>query len=370
MAQGLYVHIPFCESICTYCDFPKTVVGREVQSDYVTQLVAELQACAPTLADVETVYIGGGTPSHLAADDLIRVFNAIADVVDLGRVREFTVEANPGDIDDAFVRLLRDHAVDRISLGVQSGQERLLRLMGRDHSRTDVVRAVDILHERRFFNVNLDFIYSLPGETEEELAADIDFACSLQPTHLSFYSLILEPRTILWHERKKGRVALPDEETEAAMFETVTATLPRRGYGRYEVSNFSLPGFESKHNLLYWNVREYLGVGMGAHSQVEGRRFHNHPTLHSYTQSVRKTGFGGRIEDPCDLVQEACILGLRKASGIDLADVWCRFHADVLRRYPRLYKNAEEGLLTIDDRSVRLTDRGLILMNYVEKSFA
>jgi len=369
MIQGLYVHIPFCRSICTYCDFPKTVASASARADYVRAIATELSASRSDLADVETVYIGGGTPSMLAPDDLEAVLLAVEAAVDVGRLKEYTIEANPGDVDRDFVRLIRAHGIDRVSLGVQSGHSRLLALMGRTHTKADVERAVATFHEQRFYNLNLDFIHSLPTETVAELEEDLDFACRLQPTHLSFYTLILEPKTILWYEKKEGRLVLPDEETEARMFETVLRVLPERGYRRYEVSNFAIGGFESRHNLLYWNAREYLGVGMAAHSQASGRRFHNAPTYAKYLAAVRSTGFGGRIEDPCDLLQEACVMGLRKASGIDRGDIWRRFQTDVVRRYPRLLQNETEGLVAIDDRSVRLTDRGLIVMNYVERSF-
>jgi len=370
LSKGLYVHIPFCDRICAYCDFPKTVAPAPVREQYLEALKTELDAVRAEVSDVDTVYVGGGTPSSLGVEALSDLCDFLASVVNVPHLKEFTVEANPNDVDGEFARMLKAKGVTRLSLGVQSGEPRLLGLMGRTHGREDVERAMRALHDIHFYNVNLDFIYALPTQTVEELGRDLDFATRLQPTHLSFYTLILEPRTILYHEWKEGRLEPLDEETEAAMAELVNRTLPARGYLRYEVSNFAIAGFESKHNLLYWDVHDYLGVGMGAHSLSHGVRFHNETTLSRYLAAVKKSGVGGRIPDPCDPVREACVMGLRKASGIDVTDLWLRFKVDVLLRFPRLRQNEAEGLVAIDGRSIRLTEKGFMLMNYVERSFA
>lgn len=369
MAKGLYLHIPFCRSICTYCDFPKAVASASLQEEYVQALKSELSASSDQLTDVESIYIGGGTPSALDPALLTDLLDFIRVNIDLDRVKEYTIEANPGDVDRDFVKRIKRGGVDRISLGIQSGNDRLLATMGRTHTAEMAIAAVNTLHDLHFFNINLDFIYAVPGETMADLVADIEFACSLQPTHLSFYTLILEPKTILYHLQKTGNLELIEEELEATMFEAVMRILPERGYARYEISNYAIEGFASKHNLGYWDVREYLGVGMAAHSQLGTTRFHNQPTLSRYLAAVKKTGFGGRIEDACDLVQETCLMGLRKTEGIDLTSIWLRFQTDVLRRYPRLVQNRDEGLIVIDNDRLRLTDKGVLLMNYVERSF-
>ncbi|HAQ55854.1 MAG TPA: hypothetical protein DCR44_00360 [Acholeplasmatales bacterium] len=370
MAQALYVHIPFCDAICTYCDFPKMVAPAAFKTAYIDALKTEIVASRAELADVETIYIGGGTPSSLPHDLLSDLLDFLAAQVDVGRLREWTIEANPNDVTYDFARLIKAKGVTRLSIGVQSGRPELLKMMGRTHTKEDVERAVKAVHDAHFYNVNLDFIYAVPTETMADLEADLAFALALKPLHLSFYTLILEPRTMLFHDWREGRVTLLDEELEATMFETVNRVLPQAGYRRYEVSNFAITGFESKHNLHYWNAHDYLGVGMGAHSLFGSTRFHNHPSLSKYLASVKKTGTGGRLVDPCDPFREACVMGLRKVSGIDRADLWVRFHQDPLLRFPRLYDNERDGLLLIDDASIRLTDKGLILLNYVERSFA
>ena len=369
MAKALYVHIPFCEAICTYCDFPKMVAPAAFKTAYVDALKAEIAATRDDLAEVDTVYLGGGTPSSLSHDLLSDLLDFIASQLNVTRLREMTIEANPNDVTYEFVRLIKAKGVTRLSIGVQSGQPHLLKLLGRTHAKEDVERAMKAVHDAHFYNVNLDFIYALPTETIADLEADLAWAVALKPLHLSFYSLILEPKTILFHDWKEGRLPLLDEELEATMFETVNRVLPPAGYHRYEVSNFAIVGFESKHNLHYWDAHDYLGVGMGAHSLLGNTRFHNHPTLSKYLAAVKKTGFGGRLADPCDPFREACVMGLRKVSGIDLADLWVRFGIDPLIRYPRLRDNERDGLVTIDHASIRLTEKGLILLNYVERSF-
>lgn len=370
MAQALYVHIPFCEAICTYCDFPKMVAPASFKTAYIDALKTEIAASRAELGDVDTIYLGGGTPSSLSHDLLSDLLDFIAAQVDVEHLREWTIEANPNDVTYEFARLIKAKGVTRISIGVQSGQPEMLRLLGRTHTKEDVVRAMKAAHDAHFYNINLDFIYAVPTETMADLEADLAFAIVLKPLHLSFYTLILEPRTILFHEWQAGRLSLLDEELEATMFETVNRVLPPAGYRRYEVSNFAIVGFESKHNLHYWDAHDYLGVGMGAHAFLASTRYHNHPTLAKYLSSVKKTGFGGRLPDPCDPFREACVMGLRKVSGIDRADLWVRYHADPLLRFPRLCENERDGLLVIDDASIRLTDKGLILLNYVERSFA
>jgi len=295
MAKGLYLHLPFCRSICTYCDFPKLAGASDKIEGYIRSLSREMEAYPEEFVDLETVYLGGGTPSAIGLPALSALFSALEKRVDFSRIREFTIEANPQDVTPDFVRLIRDHHVNRVSLGVQTSHSRLLRILGRSEERQCVEDAVRILRAGGIANLNLDFIYAIPSQTLAELRADLNYAASLRPEHLSFYSLILEEKTQLMHDVRHGLIQMADEDLEADMFEMVMDTLPAKGYAHYEISNFARPGFPSAHNMIYWNVREYLGLGMGAHSQTGIRRFHNFATLSAYQDAVDRTG-KGRID--------------------------------------------------------------------------
>lgn len=370
MAKGIYIHVPFCQSVCTYCDFPKLAGGEERIPDYVRALIREMDAYPDEWKDVETLYLGGGTPSRLPLPELDRLFQALSAKTDLSRLSEFCLEANPQDLTPEFARFLAGWGVNRVSLGVQTSHPHLLALLGRTHGRGDVLRAISALRNAGIGNVNLDFIYAIPGETFAELEADIAYATSLGAAHLSFYSLILEEKTLLWHEIRDGKLSLCSEDLEADMAEAVMDLLPARGYEQYEVSNFARPGFQSRHNVLYWNVQPYLGLGMGAHSQIGTIRFHNHPMLSRYLSAVETTGTGRAAFDPCDLAQETGLMGLRLREGLSRSAFRERFGEDILLKYPRLAKNLTEGLLELAGDRLRATRRGLLLLNYVERSFA
>jgi oxygen-independent coproporphyrinogen-3 oxidase len=279
------------------------------------------------------------------------------------------LEANPIDITDELAEFLFQHHVHRISLGVQTGHESFLQLLGRTEGPDQVKNALNILRAHGIENINLDFIYAIPQETLTDLKADIEYALSLKPKHLSFYSLILEERTKLFYEVQRGRIKPLLIDQEADQFEFVMDELPKHGFRQYEISNFALPGFESLHNQIYWETEPYLGLGMGAHSQIGLKRFHNHATLQKYLDAVRQTGTGIERVDPCDLEQEFGILGLRKTAGISLKTFHDRFGNELLTRFPRLRKNLAEGLLKREEDVLRLTRHGILVMNYVEESF-
>jgi len=369
MIKGLYLHIPFCKSVCTYCDFPKLAGASERIDEYVHALAKELDSYRDELTAIETLYLGGGTPSSIGIPALEVLFAKLEACLDFTQIQECTLEANPIDITDALAEFLVHHHVNRISLGVQTGHLPLLKLLGRSEGPDVVRKALQILRSHGIDNINLDFIYAIPSETLENLKSDIEYAISLQPKHLSFYSLILEERTKLYFDIQKGRIQPTSIDDEADQFEYVMDTLPKRGYPQYEISNYALPEFASKHNQVYWDTLPYLGLGMGAHSQVETKRFHNHATLQKYLDAVQATGRGIESFDPCELKREFGILGLRKTAGIRLKTFQERFKSDLLVTYPRLAKNLADGLLVREKDVLRLTRRGILVMNVVEESF-
>lgn len=369
MAQGLYIHIPFCRVVCGYCDFPKLAGAMEFAPAYVEALIREMGYYSDEMREVRTVYLGGGTPSALGIPLLNRLFDALEAQMDPKQWEEVTLEANPGDIDPPMAAFLASRGVNRLSLGVQTSHPRLLEILGRPQDPQSVPLAVQRLRDAGIRNINLDFVYAIPTQTVAELAEDLDFAIGLEPMHLSFYSLILEEKTALAYAIRTKKWAPLSEGTEASMFEMVNDRLPAAGYPRYEVSNFSRPGWHSRHNVIYWNVQPYLGLGMGAHSQIGTIRFHNHPTLRAYLQAVETFGNGRQAEDSCDLSMETGLMTLRLTQGIGLRAFSQRFGVDLFARYPRLRQYVEWGLLVCEDDHLRLTPRGLLLMNQVETAF-
>lgn len=369
MIKSLYIHIPFCKQICTYCDFAKLVGNSSLMLSYTDALVKELDHYAHDLSIIETIHIGGGTPSALPTELLHKIFVKLSHITNLKSLKEFGIEANPNDISDELALLLKKFHVTRLSLGVESSNPLHLKAMNRSHTIDQVGNALSILHQHGFHNINLDFIYAWPKQTMEELKRDLRYALSLKPTHLSFYALILEPKTKLYYDYMNHEVSLTDEDTDASMYEYLLEELPKNGYYQYEISNFSLKGYESKHNLAYWNLDEYLGVGMGAHSQVGEKRFHNSSTINDYLNNVERNNCGFESYDPCDLFQETFIMGLRKVEGVNISSITNRFLINPFIQYPKLLKNIEEKLLVIENDYLKLTQKGMLLLNYVERSF-
>ena len=369
MIKSLYIHIPFCQKICTYCDFAKLVANDKLMEDYLSALIKELDYYKNQLTSIKTIHIGGGTPSSLPIHLLERIFIKLSQIVDLSRLEEFGFETNPNDVSESLVTVLKKYHVNRVSLGVESSFNHHLVAMNRSHNIIQVIEAVNILQMKGIKNYNLDFIYAWPNQTFDELIKDIDFAVKLNPTHLSFYGLILEPKTKLNFDYEHRKIQLIDEDTDASMYEYLMKELPKLGFEQYEISNYAKPGFESKHNLTYWQIEEYLGIGMGAHSQVNAKRFHNFSSIKDYISSVNTEGYGFQSEDACDLMQETFIMGLRLNVGVNVNHFKQRFSLDPLILYPDIQKNINELLLVYENDVIKLTDRGRLLLNYVEQSF-
>ncbi|MDD3122291.1 MAG: radical SAM family heme chaperone HemW [Candidatus Izemoplasmatales bacterium] len=365
MIKGLYIHIPFCENICTYCDFPKMVASEKLQYEYLNALIIELIHYQSEYQSLETIYIGGGTPSFLNQELLQKVLHAIDTYIDLSKIKEFTIEANPKDVNENFVKLIKKHHVNRLSIGMQTSHVGLLKTIGRNHTSQDIKSAIDICHKHNLYNINIDIIYAIPGENVYEVASDLQFVFSLKPTHISIYSLILEEKTKLYFDYTKGIITLVDEDTEFRMANVINSLMIESGYIQYEISNYSLPGFESKHNLGYWNLEEYLGIGMGASSQFDGCRFVNHKSLHMYLEQIIKSSTGIMSEEDFNPRQETILLGLRKKTGVSLADFEAVFHQTIFEAYPELEHFIDLGLLHKNSTHLFLTDKGIMLSNQV-----
>lgn len=365
MIKGLYIHIPFCEKICHYCDFPKMKTSIQNQHAYIKALLNELDFYQDKLQEIETIYIGGGTPSSLPNDLLESLLKAINEKCPLHQVKEFTIEANPSDVTSNFIQLIQKYNVSRLSIGVQSTKTHLLKAIGRTHTYEDIKAMILILQEHQFDNFNFDFIYGIPNQTMNDILDDLSFIQAYQIPHLSFYSLILEEKTILYHQVQNHQVKLLDEDIVDEMEEEIFRQLTNHRYHKYEISNYAYPGYESIHNQLYWQVEEVLGIGYGAASFVNQERYHNDTSLSSYLMSVEKNGHSHHFQEITNVKQETLLLGLRMTKGISILTYQNRFHEHPYESYPDLQSFEEKGLLEISDGYLRFTHLGMKLSNQV-----
>lgn len=365
MIQALYVHLPFCQHICHYCDFAKMVAGKSIQARYVEALVREIQLLEEDLSEVKTIYFGGGTPSSLSLEHLDQIVVELAKKVDLSKVSEWTIEANPNDVTEPFLTWAKRVGINRLSIGAQSFSKRLLSILGRDHHADQIREAVRLAKAVGITNINIDLIYGIPTQTRSEFRSDLEEVLALDLPHISLYSLILEEKTILKHQINQGILTMPDEDLVADLAEEANAFFQEHGIHQYEFSNYAKEGHQSAHNLVYWHLQEYLGVGLAASSQVQETRFTNDTTLKGYLHHVSSKGNGGRIEEPCDLAMEAFLMGLRLNEGVDLDQYQIRFSKDPLTSYPALSKYLDKGLLEVVNRKIRFTDHGRMVSNVV-----
>lgn len=284
---GIYIHIPFCEKKCFYCDF-YSLENHSQRAPFISALVKEIAMFKESYGrrKADTIFFGGGTPSLLTPSELERIISAITNSFQIAEDSEFTLECNPGTVDTAYLPEYRSLGVNRLSFGVQSFFDDELKFLSRIHSAQEAVNAVARARQAGFTNINIDMIYSLPGQTVERLLANIDKALSLETEHISAYSLIVEPGTPLNAAVEKGEIKPAAESTEADMYGIVMSSMEEHGLIHYEISNYCRPGFQCKHNLKYWNAEQYASFGPSAHSYVDGQRWWNVSSLTSYLSEV------------------------------------------------------------------------------------
>ncbi len=366
---GLYLHIPFCKSKCLYCDFcslPHPTPER--LAAYTEALCRDLSAWAPRLTDyrVDTVYLGGGTPTVLPVEALERILSALAEGYHLAPDAEVTVECNPATVTRETLSRLRSAGCNRLSIGLQSIHPQELRALGRLHSFSDACRTVEDARAAGFANISLDVMSGIPEQTEESRQRTLEAVCALSPEHISSYDLILEEGTPLFRARE--RLRLPDEETSRRMYLSGVAYLASRGYEQYEISNFARPGYPSRHNLRYWECREYLGLGPAAYSDLFGRRFGNSRDVDAYIEG-RELLSESEAPSVGERIDEALMLGFRLKKGISLSELKARFGdfpSDAL--LSSLTPYLEAGLCIRREDCLALTPEGMLLCNAVLSS--
>jgi oxygen-independent coproporphyrinogen-3 oxidase len=380
---SLYVHIPFCTAKCGYCDFNSYAGHEHMIPSYTVGLVreAKLWRSATEGRPVATVFFGGGTPSLTPLNELRPIMDALREAFDFAPDAEVTVESNPGSLDEEYLRGLRALGVNRLSIGVQSFHDDELRALDRIHSADDAKAAFRAARSAGFDNVNLDLIYGLPEQPIERWQASAEQALALVPEHLSLYALTVEEGTPLARDVARGRTPAPDPDMQADQYEWTQERLACAGYEHYEISNWARPGHRCRHNLTYWQCREYLALGAGAHSYLDGVRFANAVLPAQYLSLVDESwraaeagdgetpmrqAVSGETITPELAMSDTLILGLRLTEGVELASFRKRFGVDALEVYgARLAEPFEWGLLEIDDGFLRLTKRGRLLSNEV-----
>ncbi|WP_422929418.1 radical SAM family heme chaperone HemW [Singulisphaera sp. PoT] len=366
--RAAYVHIPFCAHKCGYCDFA-SLAGVDHLADRYLEALGREMAMMKEPAEVDTIFVGGGTPTRLDADQLHRLLEMIRRWYPLAPGGEWTVEANPGTLDERKVDVLAAGGVNRVSLGAQSFQPDLLRVLERNHAPEEVPKALDWIRPM-FEHWSFDLIFGVPGSNLGLWRDDLETALALKPSHLSCYGLVYEKGTALWKQWNAGQVREVDEESERAMYAHTIERLGREGLAMYEISNFARPGHESRHNLVYWANDAYFGVGVGAARYVSGVREVNTRDLHAYLRRIEAdepaTGPTETLE-PEPRARETAVLMLRRTIvGLDREDFTRRtgFDLDTLAG-PTIAKYVESGLLEDDGRRVRFTPDGIFLADSV-----
>ena len=365
-----YVHIPFCTQICYYCDFSKVFIKNQPVDSYLEHLIEEYDSY--DIQKLRTLYIGGGTPTALSAPQLAFLLEKLTDKLDLSYLEELTIEANPGDLDQEKIAVLKDSPVNRVSLGVQTFNDRMLKQIGRSHLEKDIYENIANLKKAGFDNISIDLIYALPKQTMEDVKTNVAKAIALDIPHMSLYSLILENHTVFMNRMRRGKLPLPKEDLEAEMFEYIIAELEKAGFEHYEISNFSKPGFESRHNLMYWDNAEYFGIGAGASGYVDGVRYKNHGPIRHYLEAVEAGN--ARVQEEVltlkEKMEEEMFLGLRKKSGVSKKRFEEKFGLSFEDQYGSVVSElTEQGLLVPDRDIVRMTKQGLFLGDTVAEKF-
>ncbi|MBE8951301.1 MAG: radical SAM family heme chaperone HemW [Quinella sp. 3Q1] len=362
----IYIHIPFCERKCNYCAFNSKIGGTAEKISYVEALIAEINLRGDNSA-LETIYFGGGTPTTLTLSQLEKIICAVEKNFNVNTCAEITIEANPGTVDENFLRGLKTLGFNRLSLGVQSFDDALLKILGRIHTSRAAIETVE-LAKNFFANVSVDLMYGLPNQTLQNLRHDVEIIKKLDVEHVSIYGLEIEDGTKFFELARAGNLNLPDENLCADMYDFITQTLPALGYRRYEISNFAKKNFESRHNRGYWTGKKYFGFGAGAHSFDGKLRTSNVRNVKAYIE--KNFSVVEEVVTRQAAMEEFCFLGLRMTAGISAKTFEDKFGANIFDVFgDAIKKNRRHGLLEVDGDKIFLTARGMALGNEVFADF-
>lgn len=373
--EAVYVHVPFCEQICHYCDFNKVFLKGQPIDEYIEICVEEMKNTVKQFPhqQVKTVYVGGGTPTALTAKQLERLLAGINDYFSPVVDAEFTVEVNPGSVTKEKLEVLKSAGVNRLSIGVQAFQNDLLKKIGRTHQENDIYKTIESARNHGFKNISIDLMFGLPGQTVEMFKETLNKALKLEIPHFSAYSLKVEEKTVFHQLLRKGQLLLPSEDAEVEMYEILINDLKSNGYNHYEISNFGHPGYESEHNLIYWNNQEYYGIGAGAHGYVQGKREANAGPIKKYMKLVQDNGrsvFESHSVTEKEKIEEQMFMGLRKIEGVSITEFVNRFQITPEEIFGEKLKQLQHrGLIKVGADRIKLTHQGLFIANEVFECF-
>ena len=379
MPAGIYLHIPFCKSRCSYCDFATDIYrSSDAVERYVYALCREIEtfnvedpnSAISNTKSADTIYFGGGTPSLLSPEQVGKILSTVHDKFEIADKAEITMEMNPATVTSETLSAYRSLGIDRASFGVQTFDDRELRLLARGHDADDARNTFKLLRDACFDNISFDLIAGLPGQTLDRWRRNLDEAIAMRPEHMSLYILEVHEGTPLAEQIRSSRRPRPDESLAAEMYDVMLDKLSEAGYEQYEISNFALPGFESRHNSKYWRLEPVFGFGVSAHSFDGSERYANERDTSKYVAMIENSGTAEVSRDEIDAASEFAFLGLRLVDGIDLDEYRDEFGVDIVVKYSSELKDANaDGLVEYCDRRLRLTRKGMLFSNEVFSIF-
>ena len=373
---GIYIHIPFCVKKCSYCDFVSFCSDEKIWEQYTNAVECEIEnKKIENPKKVTTIYIGGGTPSLIPEKYIVKIINTVKSRFKIEELAEITIEVNPGTVTEKKLVAYKNVGINRISIGLQSAEDRILKLIGRIHNYQTFLSTYNLTRNIGFENINVDLMLAIPTQTKEELLNTLNKVIELKPNHISLYSLIVEENTEIKKALEVGKLEYVDEKVEREMYWKTKRILEKNGYFHYEISNFAKRGLESKHNMDCWNQEEYIGFGIAAHSYINNKRFSNISNLEEYIKNINEENFEKNIElhenqTKQDKMKEYMIIGLRKIGGISISEFERRFRISPLFYFRfEIDKLVKENLLEVDLDYIKLTKKGLDFANIVFEEF-
>ena len=370
---GIYVHIPFCKQKCSYCDFISYCDKNDLIEKYIKALKQEIENSSVNEYEISTIYIGGGTPSYIESKYISEILKTIKQKYNISRNVEITIEVNPGTATKEKLRDYVEVGINRISIGLQSCNNNLLKMIGRIHTYEEFLSTYKLAREVGFKNINVDLMIGLPNQTLDDVKKSLEEISKLNPEHISVYSLIVEEGTPIEKKIAKGQLKLPNEELEREEYWEVKKFLENLGYKHYEISNFAKTGYESKHNLNCWEQKEYLGFGAAAHSYMKKTRYSNTENIEKYINQEMQSEqlhIVHEVQKEEEQKKEYMLLGLRKIDGVQISSFKNKFGCNPIMEFKNeLNKLTQEELIEIDLNQIRLTEKGIDLANIVWEEF-
>jgi len=372
---GIYIHIPFCIKKCDYCDFVSVKPNDSLIEAYISSLIKEIEIYSKLINkfNIDSIFIGGGTPSSIDTEYIGKIFEKLYSSFNIASNPEITIEVNPGTVENKKLKAYKQYGINRISLGAQSLNDKILLNIGRIHNELDILNTIESIKMEGFKNINSDLMIGLPEQTLDDVMSSLEKIIQLNLTHISLYSLIIEKGTKLYELEKNGKLLLPNEDEERLMYHQAKKILEKSGYIQYEISNFAKPGFECKHNLKYWTLQPFVGIGLNSHSNIWNYRFWNYSNFKDYDYYIKKGKLpieNREFINTNSKITEFMILGIRLNSGINKEKFKRLFGTDMDYYYKdAIQKNINDGLIYDDGQCIKLTNKGLDLSNIVELDF-